>query len=510
MTNKHEINGSLLIKNTTFNFLGLSLPLLVGLFTVPIIIRGLGPDRFGILSLALALLGYSGILNLGLNRAATKFISQALGGDQNRDISSIVWTSLLFQFLLGLGGTLLLLGITPMLTERVLNIPPELLAETKKTFYALSFIIPLMLFSLALKGVLEAGQHFGKINAVVIPGQCLNLILPVIGILLGFSLFEIILLYFIPRLGEGIAYFLLCLRIFPLMKKPPDIDLKIFRTLLKFGGWVTVCNILRPMLLYMDRFYLGILSSVAAVGFYSLAQDIALRLHILPSSFVKTIFPAFSSLDTDLRRQHNLYIRSMKYLLLIMGPIVFTLTLLADDLLLFWLGQEWATNAALILKILAVAMLINALGQIPMNFLDGIGRPDLRAKIFLLILPIFMVLLWFFIKAYGLKGAAVAWLIRTLLEFLLFLGAVYRLRAIKLQVFSQKKLLQSAAILGSIFLAGLIFTKILGLSFLLKLGITLFGILLFLILEWMLCLDKEEKSRIIFYKNSILGIFRKN
>jgi len=508
LTSKYDINGSLLIKNTAFNFLGLSLPLLVGLFTVPVIIQGLGPERFGILSLALAVLGYSGILNLGLNRAATKYISQALGRNLEYDISSIVWTSLIFQLMLGFMGTLLLLGITPVLIEQILNIPPELIAESKKAFYALSFIVPLILFSLSLKGVLEAGQQFGKINLVVIPGQCLNLILPVIGILLNFSLFEIILLYFIPRLGEGIAYFFLCLRVFPLIKKPPDIDLKIFRTLLGFGGWVTVCNILIPMLLYMDRFFLGILSSVAAVGYYCLAQDIALRLRILPTSFVKTIFPAFSSLNSDPKRQQNLFIRSMKYLLLIMGPIVFSLMLLADDLLLFWLGPEWAANSAFILKILAAAMLINALSQIPMNFLDGIGRPDLRAKIFLCILPVFMVFLWFFIKAYGLKGAAAAWLIRTLIEFLIFLGAVWRLKAVKLQSFLQKKLVHSAAILSSIFIFGLILTAQPDRSFFFKLIITLCGISLFLFLEWKICLDKEEKDRIVFYKNGILSLFR--
>jgi len=66
-----EICGSLLARNTLLNFIGQAVPLLVGVATIPFIVRGLGTERFGFLSLAWVVLGYFAIFDLGLGRATT-------------------------------------------------------------------------------------------------------------------------------------------------------------------------------------------------------------------------------------------------------------------------------------------------------------------------------------------------------------------------------------------------------------------------------------------------------
>jgi O-antigen/teichoic acid export membrane protein len=66
-------------RNTLLNLLGQGLPLVVGVVTIPFIVRGLEPQRFGILALAWAITGYLSILDLGLSRATTKFAAESLG-----------------------------------------------------------------------------------------------------------------------------------------------------------------------------------------------------------------------------------------------------------------------------------------------------------------------------------------------------------------------------------------------------------------------------------------------
>jgi O-antigen/teichoic acid export membrane protein len=73
-----EIKGGLLARNTLFNLIGQGLPLVVAVVTIPLIIQGLGIDRFGLLSLAWVVLGYFAIFDLGLGRATTKFVAEAL------------------------------------------------------------------------------------------------------------------------------------------------------------------------------------------------------------------------------------------------------------------------------------------------------------------------------------------------------------------------------------------------------------------------------------------------
>src|ERR1700721_1064989 len=59
--NGHLTSGRLLARNTIWNLLGSGAPMIVAVFCIPILIRGLGTDRFGVLTLAWALIGYASL-----------------------------------------------------------------------------------------------------------------------------------------------------------------------------------------------------------------------------------------------------------------------------------------------------------------------------------------------------------------------------------------------------------------------------------------------------------------
>src|SRR5689334_17843692 len=103
-----EFGGNRLARNTAFNIFGQVVPMLAAIATIPYIVRGLGSDRFGILSIAWLLLGYFGFLDLGLGRAATKFIAESLARKETDKLPELVWTCAGLQTLLGTAGGLLL------------------------------------------------------------------------------------------------------------------------------------------------------------------------------------------------------------------------------------------------------------------------------------------------------------------------------------------------------------------------------------------------------------------
>ena len=55
-----------ILKNVAINFFGLVLPTFVSLVTVPSYIKLLGVERYGVISLVWTLIGYFGILDLGM------------------------------------------------------------------------------------------------------------------------------------------------------------------------------------------------------------------------------------------------------------------------------------------------------------------------------------------------------------------------------------------------------------------------------------------------------------
>lgn len=99
-----EIHGGLLARNTVLNLMGYVVPLLVGLAAIPYVVRGLGSEGFGILSIVWVLLGYFSLFDLGLGRATTKFIAECLSRGEMARLPGLVWTSLAYQLVFGVAG----------------------------------------------------------------------------------------------------------------------------------------------------------------------------------------------------------------------------------------------------------------------------------------------------------------------------------------------------------------------------------------------------------------------
>jgi O-antigen/teichoic acid export membrane protein len=493
MNNKLDIRGSLLLRNTVLNFIGRLVPLVIAVFTIPYVIRGLGVDRFGILSLAWVILGYFGLFDLGLGRATTKFVAEELGRDQIERVPKIIWTSLTVQTIMGAVGGIALAVVTPVLADKILRIPPHLVNETKLIFYILSLSVPLVICSRNLIGVLEASQRFDLINAIQIPSSSLSLLIPAIGVSLGLTLPSIVVLLAVSWVLSTLIYFLLCLKVFPRLRGGVTIDSRLFRPLLTFGGWVTLSNALIPILLYLDRFIIGAVISIAAISYYTAPYQMVSQLIIVPGVLAVTLFPAISSLSPVNRKDlQRLYARSLKYIILIMGPMVALAILFARDILKIWLGEEFAIRSTHVFQFLALGMLLNALAQMAATLLDGIGRPDLRAKVFLSYVPLYVGLLWLLVGKYGIEGAALAWALRAGLELILFFEISRRLTHISSGVFAKNGLLRGVMAFGG-FCIIVILGYVLAKGILIQSLSILIGLIAFAFFAWKYAIDDVEK-----------------
>jgi O-antigen/teichoic acid export membrane protein len=444
-----EISGRLLTRNTLLNFIGQAGPLLVGIAAIPFIIRGLGVERFGLLSIAWLAPEYFTFMDLGLGRATTKYAAETLGKGNKDDMSRLAWTAMTVQIGLGLLGTLTLISIAPFLTEHILNVPPWLEAEGKAIFQLIALSIPLVLVSASLSGILAAAQRFDLVNAVSASLNAANPVFTVIGVFwLDWRLTEIGMMLVVSRLIALFVQYCLCVRVFPSLKRPRFYPAELV-ALLAFGGGVTVSSFAVPILLYVDRFIIGASLTMAAVAYYSIPYDIVTRLWIIPASLGATLFPAFSMLTGQGKpeRLASLLAHSMKWMLLTLGPAVVVITAFAGDILEIWIGAEFAQESAFPLQILAVGILINSMVHVQYAMIQGLGRPDITAKIHLLQLPLHIFLVWGLVDLWGISGAALAQSIRLSVEALLLLVTACRLASLPLYSLVSAKVVQSSLLL---------------------------------------------------------------
>jgi len=420
--------GKSIVKNTFINLAGQGLPLLVGLFTIPLIIKGLGVERFGILTLAWMVIGYFSFFDLGLGRALTQIIANKLGTEDELKLSGLVWTALVIMAVMGFVGAVIAGFLSPWLIEKVFKMPNQLRPESLIAFNILVVSIPVVVFSSGFVGILTAYHRFDLINAVRLPLGLAAFIGPLLVLPFSNSIVPVIAVLALSRLASCVVQYHFCLRVMPELRINKYFLPEAIKPLLGFGGWMTVSNIIGPLMVYLDRFVIGTLISVTAVAYYATPYEMVTKLWIVPGALVATLFPAFAATDnSDTTRTLQLFSKSIAATFILLFPVVIIIVTFSREGLMFWLGKDFATNSAPVLKLLAVGVFVNCLAQIFFALVQGRGRPDLTAKFHLLEFILYLPLLLWAIKQYGIVGAATAWVLRVIVDGLLLLWATQHL-----------------------------------------------------------------------------------
>lgn len=497
-----QISGGLIASNTVMNLIGQGIPLLVAVITIPLVVDGLGKERFGLLSLAWIFLGAFAIFDLGLGRATTKFISEALGKGDLVNIPPIFWSAVTVQAVFGVIGGIILYWSSPFIIDNVLNIPAYLMAEANIVFNIIALFIPILLITGSFSGVLEAAQRFDYVNMVRMPSNISTYLLPLVGLFLGYGLPGIVALILIAKLACLAALIILNFRLLPGLRTY-SISFSHFPRLFSFGGWIMISNILGPIIYYLDRFVIGSLLTMTAITYYTVPYEMASRVSIISGSLAMTLFPAFSSLGIENKDSlQRIYVRSIKYLILFTGPILLILILFANDILRIWVGEDFARQGTLVFQFLIIGYLIAVVHPISGGLFQGLGRPDIVPKLYLAYFPFNIILIWVFVQNMGITGAALFFALRSLIETILYLIISAKFICLPFSSLEENGLWRSlgALLIFGMFLLGASIIDI----FAARIGIMAIAAPLFIAFVWYYILDRIDKKFIISAKNKLL------
>lgn len=417
-------------KNVFYNLVGQILPLAAGLVSVPIIIGALGTERFGIISISWMIVGYFSLFDLGIGRALTQAVAGKIGKGRLDEIPAIFWTSLAFMAVLAVGGSLLVMLFADALTGSVLKISAPLRKEALHSFYVLSLSIPSVIISSALSGFLSAYHRFDILNAVRVPMSLAMLVAPLAVIPFTRDLVVIIALMTSIRFIFCWIYYRCCLVIEPRLGMSAVLDAATLRPLLKFGGWLTVSNIVGPIMVSFDRFVIGALLSVTSVAYYATPYEVITKLWVVPTAVNGVTFPLYAaSYDRDEEFVGKIFSRSLMAIFFLLYPAILLVITFSHDGMAFWINEEFARHSYRVLQWLAVGVFLNCLAQVPYTLIQGSNSPDITCKLHVAELAVYIPLLFALIGRLGIEGAAIAWFLRTAVDTaLLFWIAVAKNR----------------------------------------------------------------------------------
>jgi len=494
MTFQGQSGKKLLAKNSVYNLIGQILPMFVGVVTIPYVVKGLGANGYGILSIAFLVLGYFSIFDLGLSRATVKFVAQNLTPENGHKVPGLVWTSL--ALLIGLGCLIGIAGaaFVPLAIHRFLKMPPSFVSEARASLYVMCASMPVMLGNDALRGVLEATQRFDLVNYVKVPGSICFYLFAALAIPFGVKVSGIVFILVMVRLLSAIAYLILCCRAIPGLRSNFKISRDAIRPLASFGGWIMVSNITGPIGGNLERFLIASVVSVGALTYYSVPFDLVGKIAIFPASLAPALFPYFSFHGGRGGNEvSDVTTRSIRYLLLLMTPVTALFLFFARDILQLWMGAQFADQSYVVMKLVAVLFFFNCFAYIPYTSVQALGRPELKAVLDLVALPVYAVGCWWLARRMGISGAALAKVLVTILDctFLYFF-------AWKMKAFQFKDLL-SGPLFRGILVSAVLFLAVYGIH---QLHATLIvsAMLLFVcfaaytVTFWLLATEHKERS----------------
>jgi O-antigen/teichoic acid export membrane protein len=405
-------------RHTAFNLFGSTLPMLVSLLTVPLFFKYIGSERYGLLAVIWALLGYFGFFDLGFGRALSNRMAR-LSEATASDRSDLLWTALACTFGLGILGSIVLWLLADFILAKTVAMPASFLLETESSAKWLLFAMPVVLPISVLQGALQARLRFFELNAIQIAGTTLGQVLPLLVAAGGYTRLE----YLVPaalasRAITFVLLFAVCRRAIPLAGAPIVVGSHL-KPLASYGGWITLVGMLGPLLVTIDRVVIASVSGAKAVAQYTVPYDLVSRSMVISNSFSSALFPRLASSSSE--QASAMAKQATQSLVAVMTPVAVVGLFIAQPFLRMWVGESFARDSSGVAELIMCGVWINALA-IPYNtLLLSSENPKQIVLIYLVEIPVYFAILWIGINSWGVVGAASAWTLRVALDTTLLL-----------------------------------------------------------------------------------------
>jgi len=409
------------LKNISYSFVGFVVPIAFSIFITPVIVHKLGVAEYGVLILTNTILGFLGLLDLGLTASVVKYISEyhALGeweklrralNSANTLYWAIGFVNLAIFFILGkfflwafhIGGVsqqnilivFLLAGLTSFLTavnSIYTSIPPAL-------------------------------QRYDIVNKINLSQLAAYNLGALVLALLGFQLKAILAVNLLTVLGMTVAYKIFSHRLLPALRLRFSWDKQELKKLYSFGIFSAIANISMSAVNQFDRLLIPIFLGPTQLSYYSLPGNVAQKTTTVVGSLGGTFFPMANELAAkgEVERLGAIFRKIIRNLSVLAAATTVSIMVFGEKILRFWIGEEFALKGTEVLQVLAITYFLLSLFGIIYNILMGMSRQKSVALWSSVMAFVNLVLLFAFLKPYGIIGAAWAYFFSVLPVMYLF------------------------------------------------------------------------------------------
>lgn len=403
-------------KNLAANFAGSFWITLMNLAFIPLYMKFLGVESYGLIGIFSTIQAVSGILDMGLSATITREMARlsALPG-KGREMRDLVRSIEVIYWSVALGIALAVCLLAPLIAKHWLNAsklsPEQIRAALMLMGAAVAFQWPSALYSGGLTGL----QSQILLNAV---NMVMNTLRGLGAVLVLWLVSATIEAFFCWQIFVYSANTLV-LACYLWRRLPPAVERASFRREMLAGVWkfaagMTGISVVATVLTQMDKVILSRLLPLEVFGYYTLAGVIATSLYRVIGPVFSAVYPRFVQLVAvdDQAGLRVLYHKSCQLMSVLILPVTATIACFSYQVLLLWTRNETtAENCWVIVSVLITGTAMNGLMNVPyaLQLANGWTRLALCTNIIAIVLLVPAIILM--ANRYGAVGGASAWVI---------------------------------------------------------------------------------------------------
>jgi len=365
-----------ILTNTFINTVGKFLSFLLQLFIITFLIKSIGKESYGLLVLALAIVGNTNLLEAGFGLSVTKYVAEYHAKKDNKMMMEIVNTNFLVATVLALIFSLLLVIINEFVIDKIFAIPHESIEEVKNLIRILIGLSIIEFWSASIMRIAEGLQKYMLVRIMELIKWSLRGGFVVFAAMAGYRLEGIGFAY----LAAGaLSLFIFYVAVFTekngLIIGIRFISTKSFKLLFSFSIWIFLSKIFSFFSYRIDTILIGLFLSPVYLTYYNIAFKIYEMMSFGFSVLSYTVVPVTSELNVlvDKKRLNILFQKSTKYLLLTMYPLLTFLLFYSGFIIKLWVGKGFETSVTLC-QLFMISLFFTAIGFSGAQIVVGLDR----------------------------------------------------------------------------------------------------------------------------------------
>lgn len=389
-----------------------AIPILIGIATTPIMLNRMGSTDFGIYLLLISLVAYLSMLDLGIGRLVTKRVAENGGVIDLGHLKTSIVLSLSLCFFIIISFTTIGFAFSADF-DAFLKQP-----NSSTIVLILALIVATNIIGSPIMAVMEGSKLFSKIALY----RCLINSSQVVA--------PLVPMYVMNTDGlHAVLYAVLTVKIICLLFLVYDyIDILnatlsknnrfVFQHFWVDGSLITLNNLLSSIMYTADKLVVSIACGINNIAIYALPSDIFGKMLLLPNTISQVLFPEFAGSNNigELRKKLIKFQIVVAVLSLLFISIIFSqLRFLLDS----WLGSAFATESILNFELMLIAFFIVCTTYLPAVALQAIGFFSTLSRIYVFEAILFVGLVFFLGRVFGLEGAMFAFLMRIVADSVL-------------------------------------------------------------------------------------------